>query len=449
MGRRGPSHHVRRLLILGALLAGCGDGSEPEKPPPRAQALWPAPERYEVDARWTGDRLRGTMRLALRNTGPRPLREVWLRTWPNAFGSCSRPLATFEPSPAESRAGCTAHLVSLDRAVAPGERTALNLKFAVTVPNTLDRFGRDQRAAFLGNALPTLAVADRDGWRLPPYFDQGEAWFTLAADWRVTLDVPDGLTVAATGTETSPGVHEARAARDFMIAIGRFRTKETRVGDITVRHFRFAGQPQSHAVRALRAARASLVAFQSWYGPYGRDELDVVQGPARVATGGIAMEYPELILTPPAGSAVAHEIAHQWWAFLMGNDPHREPFLDEGFAEFSAARLARSVTGGDRLRGCPRPRARPRPPLSADVPTLQKAGGRAYVRTVYVGAACMLRRLQKALGANRFDAMLRDLVARHRDGTWNRGDLVAAIERAAPEDFDPGAFLEREGIAGD
>ena len=445
MGSRGPSHQVRRLLILCLLLAGCGEGTDPVKPPPRPQALWPAPERYEVDARWAKNELSGTMRLTLRNTGPEPLREVWLRTWPNEFGSCKEPRATLKPSDG-TREGCTAQRVALGEPLPRGERTTITVEFEVTVPPVLDRFGRDGRVAYLGNALPTLAVADEDGWRLPPYFDQGEAWFTLAADWRVKLDVPEGLTVATTGVSTTPGSYEARKARDFMIVVGELRTKEIRVGDITVRHFRFANQPEGDADKALRAAGASLEAFQRWYGPYGRRELDVVQGPAEIATRGIAMEYPELILTPPNGATVAHEIAHQWWAFQMGNDPYREPFLDEGFAEFSAARLPRSVTGGDRLRGCPRPARKPDPPITADVRAIQDAGDRAYVRTVYVGAACMLRRLQKELGEARFDSMLRRLVAERRDATWTTADFIAAIREESRKGFDVDEFLEREGL---
>lgn len=403
-----------------------------------------------MSADWGGKRLRGRVAIALRNTGPRPLREVWLRTWPNFAGGCDEPLVRLEMvaggSLGGARAGCTAREVRLREPLPRGARTRIELRYSVEVPVGADRFGRGRDVAYLGNAIPTLAVADEDGWRLAPYFDQGEAWFSLTARWEVNVAAPQGQTVVTTGRESAPGVYEAAAARDFMIVVGRLRETRSRVGDISVRHFRLPGQPRSHARRALRAAGAALSAFQRWYGPYGRDELDVVQGPAEIATRGIAMEYPELILTPPSAGAVVHEVAHQWWAFIVANDPYREPFLDEGLAEYSASRLPSAITGGDRLAGCPRPRRPPRPPISADVPALQRAGGRAYVRTAYIGAACMLRRLERALGRGRFDDMLRGIVADRRDGTWTRGDLIAAVERAAPEGFDVDAFLEREAV---
>jgi hypothetical protein len=437
-------------LLAAVLLAGCGSTREPVQPPvpETPQALWPAPERYEVDARWDDarHRLSGTLLLTLRNTSGRDINEVWLRTWANAFGSCAKPLATVTitrgGSKARTKEGCTAQEVLLEEPLPPGVKTTIGLDFAVTVPPEADRFGRTKDIAYLGSALPQLAVADDRGWRLPPYFDQGEAWFTLTAAWRVTLDA-QGLTVASTGTETAPGVYEAPKARDFALVIGRLKVTEDRVGDITVRHFRLPRQPARQARAALDAAKAALIAFQRWYGPYGRKELDVVQGPAHIATRGIAMEYPELILSPPAAGAVAHEVAHQWWAFLMGNDPYREPFLDESFAEFSQARLQPKA---NRLLRCRTPKRPPSPPLSSDVPAFQRAGGRSVVRVIYIGGGCMLKRLQTALGTGAFDRMLRGLVRDHREGTWTRADLLTAIERAASEEFDVAAFLRAEGV---
>ena len=86
-----------------------------------------------------------------------------------------------------------------------------------------------------------------------------------------------------------------------------------------------------------------------------------------------------------------------------------EPFLDEGFAEYSAARMPRSVTGGDRLGRCRAPERPPTPALTSRVPELRAAGRRAYVRTVYVRTACFLRRLERELGQPAFDAITRFL----------------------------------------
>ncbi len=270
-----------RLLTatLACLLVPCANVSGAWQQEPASDALWPAPERYEVDARWARNRLSGTMRLTLRNSGPTALREIWMRTWPNAFGTCRRPLTTLAPS-AGTRARCTAHRIALDEPLAPGARTTVRMTFRVRVPRRQDRFGRSGGAAYLGNALPTLAVADDGGWRLPPYFDRGESWFTLAADWRVQLSLPRGMKAAATGTETAAGVHEASRARDFMLVIGRFRTRTLRAGDITLRHHRLPGRPLSDARQTLGAAHAAITAFERWHGPYGRRELDLVQPPA-------------------------------------------------------------------------------------------------------------------------------------------------------------------------
>jgi aminopeptidase N len=55
------------------------------------------------------------------------------------------------------------------------------------------------------------------------------------------------------------------------------------------------------------------------------------------------MEYPELVFistgVAPHGpaairSVVAHEVAHQWFYGLLGDDQLAEPWLDEGFATY-------------------------------------------------------------------------------------------------------------------
>jgi aminopeptidase N len=58
------------------------------------------------------------------------------------------------------------------------------------------------------------------------------------------------------------------------------------------------------------------------------------------AEGGFSMEYPRAIhLTRSKVTdtyVIDHEVAHQWFYAQLGNDQMREPWLDEGFADFTA-----------------------------------------------------------------------------------------------------------------
>ena len=63
------------------------------------------------------------------------------------------------------------------------------------------------------------------------------------------------------------------------------------------------------------------------------EEIDVVRS-AYTTFGG--MEYPSIVFTNPGTGIIAHEVGHQWWMGIVGDDSYRTPFLDEGFAEWAA-----------------------------------------------------------------------------------------------------------------
>jgi Peptidase family M1 domain len=214
---------------------------------------------------------------------------------------------------------------------------------------------------------------------------------------------------------------------------------------VRLRRFSIPGTPAAPARRTLRIAALSMRRYAAWYGPYARPEIDLVEGPGEVARGGLAMEYPELVLTPPDPTSIAHELAHQWFYGIVGNDQWSEPWLDESFAEFSAARLP-PRTVPNRLRDCRVPDAR-ESPLDADMARLTGRRNR-YVNTVYMGGACFLRAVQRALGGARFDAFMRRLVATHRGGVQTTPEFVAALRAAAPGNATVERLLRRTGLAG-
>jgi hypothetical protein len=447
------------LLALAAAAAGCGGTGDAAAPARAAQAppqaRWPAGARYTLDLAYDRRRFRltGTERVAFTNTGPAPLASVWVRAWANAFGGCrarrARVTVTSGGTLARRRRDCTALEVRLDRPLAPGAQAAIALRIGVTAPRRADRFGRFRGAGYFGNALPILAVADAGGFQLPPYTFAGESFYSLTSAWRVRLRLPRGIRAATTGTQTGPARGRtitlvAPRARDFTIVAGRFDVRTAQAGPVRLRRFSIPGTPASRTRRTLRIAALSMRRYAGWYGPYAPPELDLVEGPAEVAQGGLAMEYPELVLTPADPTSIAHELAHQWFYGIVGDDQWREPWLDESFAEFSAARLP-PRTVPNRLRGCRIPDARD-VPLDAGMARMTATRGR-YVETVYIGGACFLRAMQRALGAARFDAFMRRLVATHRDGVNTTAEFVAQVRAAAPGDATVERLLRRTGLA--
>jgi hypothetical protein len=418
---------------------------------------WPDQARYTLDLAYNPatHAISGTERIAFRNAGPQPLGSVWLRAWANAFGGCdvSRAHVTIRAggSLGARRRSCTALEVRLPRPLAPNAVAEIALQIRVAAPRRPDRFGQFHGASYFGNAIPVLAVADRGGFQLPPYTFAGESFYSLTSAWTVRLRVPAGLQVASTGTQQ--GGRDASGAvtliapraRDFMLVVGRFSVRTATAGPVRLRRFSIPGTPASEARSTLRTAALAMRSYARWYGPYGRPEVDLVEGPGEVARGGVAMEYPELVLTPAQPTAVAHELAHQWFYSIVGDDQFSEPWLDESFAEFSAARLpARRVP--NRLRDCALPDAS-RVPLDGTMATMTRGGGGRYVRTVYIGGACFLRAVQRELGAARFDAFMQRLVASHRDGIDTTPEFVAALRAAAPNDATIERLLTRTGLA--
>jgi aminopeptidase N len=110
------------------------------------------------------------------------------------------------------------------------------------------------------------------------------------------------------------------------------------VEGITVNSVFYAGHDEGGA-RALDYASEALRLFNARIGAYPFAELDVVETPT--LAGGI--EYPGLVVINSSyyedGSnrmewVVAHEVLHQWWYSLVGNDQVDEPWLDEALSQY-------------------------------------------------------------------------------------------------------------------
>jgi hypothetical protein len=452
---------VRRALPLLALVLAMAFAG----PADARTTIWPQPARYTAQLRYDerAQTLTGTERIGFVNGSGGKLEFVWLRMWPNGYGSCGHPWARVTVNGGGRSGGwdvaCTAMRVRLTRPLAAGKRGEVSVGVRVKVPPTSNRFGQDNGVIYLGNALPLLAVQEASGPVLEPYTDLGDPFYSLSASWSVRLDVPVGLTAATTGAVKSRrrvghGMKrlqlDAAHARDFAIVLGKFSVDTTRTASgVVLRRYSVPGADRSAAAATLRVARAAVETYTSWYGSPGVSEIDLLPGPSSLGSFGSGMEFPGLVLTPDAAETVAHEVAHQWWYSLVGNDQWRWPWLDEAFAEFSARRLPASVVGADNLHcndADPIASYGGSGPLTASMSHWDAAGGDDYYRSVYLGGACALRLLEEGFGTDRMTAFLRSYAGAHRYGVVKTTDFVSALEAAAPPGFDVEGYLDRARI---
>jgi hypothetical protein len=403
------------------------------------------PERYTLDLRYEARGagvLSGSERIEFVNRGPRALRTVALRLWANGPDDC-RPRRIRVEVEAPATAGtesvrCTALEVRLAAPVPPGGTGSISLRFEVQGRRKADRFGRVRDTVLLGNVIPVLAVRDRRGLHLEPYAKRGESFYSLGARWDAVLRLPEQLRAATTGATVSEEVAggertltvSTEQARDFALAVGPLRRVQASEGGVSVRVFAQRGVRGSRG--ALRIARRAVGAFSRRYSAYDSTELDVVLVRGGLGAG-IGMEYPELVFSIPAADVITHEVAHQWWYGLVGNNQYLEPWLDESFAQYSHERLH------PRVNFC-RPRRpyrlvapwRRDVPLDSTMELFERGSPAALGEVVYLAGSCALQRLERDIGRARMTAVLRGLQARHRHGVMTRSDVLAAIRREAP-----------------
>ncbi|BAU88331.1 metallopeptidase [Streptomyces laurentii] len=425
-------------------------GSGVAEAAPEATAATPDRARYDVTLRADSDgsHWSGRERVSFRNASGQPLREVYLRLWGNGEDGCGTSGSPSAVTVSRVRGGtagplgvgCTALRITLPRPLESGRRTTVSFDVSLTVPSRNNRFGSEGAFRFLGNALPVLAVHDATGWHLDPYVSTGESFYALTGDFQVTLDHPSRLRVPATGrTSTRPGepgrtlTHsDARRVRDFAWAAGPFRTAEdTTPGGVRIRSYWAPGTPAKGVRMARRDGAAAVDQFSAEFGDYPYGELDLVMTPQ---FGG-GMEYPGLVLlgTTEEGNAVVHEVAHQWWYGIVGNDEYRTPWLDESFAQYANGRFY----GWDTL-DCWDPEGWPDEDaaLTSSMADWSRRPG-WFQRVVYGSGPCALADLERTVGAATMARVLKRYAADHWYGVATTADFKKTAQSMTDKDLTP------------
>jgi len=388
----------------------------------------PTRPRYRLDVRIPA---RGavTGTLAVVFTPDLPTGRLVFRLWPNGprqAGEGShlavsdvrvggRPATVSLPDP-------TTLVARRGRPFAAGAPVRVSLRFRLRLPaDVVDRLARVGGSVRLGSFFPILPWEAGVGWDTdPPTTSLAETSSSPTADYAVRLRVPAGTTAIATGDPAGGGIWRARAVRDFAVAVGRFRTATvTARAPRTVRVV--AGVEAGMALRPQTVAAevaSDLAILARRFGPYPWASLRVAVLPDLKEVG---IEYPTTIFlgADTAGELTRHEVAHQWFYSLVGNDQARDPVLDEGLATYAMGPpLVHVPVSPAFLRRTGRP-------MSA----WDRGPYRAYQLGVYIDGARAVRSLGPQPIA---DCALRAYVARNAYGIATQAGFVKALATVVP-----------------
>ena len=304
-------------------------------------------QRYTIRATLdvASGRLDAVQELELTNRSARAMDHVNLSVIPRALGflTMDKPI-TVDVAEVPTEWTTSINLrVPLD-GLAPRETATIRLAFSLDVGRAPDAFtartSAENGVLSFGQWFPIVSTEHE-------VYGLGDPQISFTAEAiRLELETTTALgrdAVACPGLVSAPEATrtswtcESTDVRDFGFVVNpRFRLTERDVDGTLLRVYT---ETVSGAVTADLATDA-LIGLSEAFGDYPWDDLVL----AEVGSGGgFSMEYPRMIhLTRDKVSdpyVVYHEVAHQWFYGQLGNDQQREPWLDEGFADFSARYL--------------------------------------------------------------------------------------------------------------
>ena len=362
-------------LVLALSLAGCTGVPEesPSSPSPSAvpdgaQAIrdntGSTPlSRHEVTAALDARSRTISVSHALEyvNSTGAELSRVCFNLIPNAFSEYGGGIDIVSSSvdgtsAALTQADGTVYSMELPEPLPSGGSAGFLFEYTVRVPELENRFGWQEGIINAGNFLISPCVFENGDWVVEPYVDTGDAFYTDVADYSVTLELPEGWSAASAGVLGEDGAYHGRMRDYVFCASDGFDTLSGEADGVSVTVYYRDGMSLT-AQRALETASNSLLLYNRMLGRYPYETLSVVL--SGLTSGVAGTEYPTLVMVKPDmpleevtptdlastreyngyvwefDRSVTHEVAHQWFYGIIGNDQIRYPWLDEGFCRFA------------------------------------------------------------------------------------------------------------------
>jgi aminopeptidase N len=315
----------------------------------------------------------------------------------------------------------------------------------------------------LDGFYPAIPVYDEKGWHAGKVPPNADSTFQDASFYMVRVTAPANLIVIASGIQVDQTKTDNRQivtfaagpARDFYLAASdRFAVVSETVGETKVNSYAFKDRTEG-AQLALRTATNALKSYSARFGTYPYTEFDVVSTPMQNAYG---IEYPGItginyamydlgatIGGLPASvmleSTVAHEVGHQWFYNVVGNDQINEPWLDESAVQYITDLYFLDMYGQQGMASYRDSWLSRWDRVNRElIPIGMPAGsyqGKEYGAIVYGRGPLFVEALAQKMGQATFDQFLRDYAQSHKWGIGTAASFKQLAEKQCQCDLTP------------
>jgi hypothetical protein len=426
---------------------------------PNATRYW-IELQVEFDPRREHGTMDGTARIRFTNDQPTALEELVVMLWPNhaqyraEMRAGPAMVADRLIAPRTDPGGIVQHYLLPD-ALLPGESIDISLSFQLEISGPIGsrsprRFGITQGVLFAPTFYPIVPRIQDGEWMTEQAPLAGDTTNSETAFYEVRLTASEEHVVVATGTEVDRRSGDAGMqtltfvsgpSRDFALALGPFLSETTVVDGVQVTGW-VIPEHRADLSRMVEAAATQLRILNERIGPYRYRELDLVDVPG--AFGGI--EYPGLVSIGTVGGPgliipTVHEVGHQWFYGLIGDDQLLEPWLDEAAATYTEVLYYEQVAVAGTATGLladfrEQVRAHPEAGTPIGLPVDGYASQREYGLFVYLKGALFFDALRSELGDDLFFRFLQDYYEAFRYQIATAEDFQNTAEQTCSCDLD-------------
>ena len=411
--------------------------------------------------------LTGSQEVYYTNNEAVSLSEIYFRLFPNlAAGQTIIETVTVNNRPVTPTFTLQNSAMSVPMAppLAAGEQAVIAMDFSVTVPTAdggnYGTFILSSEVLALAHFYPMIAVYDDQGWNVEIAPPMGDVVYADSSFYRVQVTAPATLTLVASGVEVDRTQRDtlqtvnfvAGPVRDFYLAASpTYTVTRGMVGETVVNSY----APTSLAAGgedALNFAVKALESFNARFGPYPFTEFDLIS----TATFALGVEYPGIVAVlmdlyeqpeggRPAGDlmegVVAHEVGHQWFYSVVGNDQIDEPWIDEALAQYATLLYYADVYGPQGYDGFRRSLERRWERVDGEeIPIggpVQDYTPQEYSAIVYGRGPLFIETLAQEMGEDQFTAFLMNYYRTHQWGIAETESFKQVAEQHCDCDLTP------------